>query len=493
MASGMLVAGCTVSTSFNPLGNEATMEGAWEIDTGQGVVLPADARSCANARIATVELQVFEDFDVDPDTFYTSETLTFDCRTGSFDTRPDAVLDDGFFTVQYVALDAAGIELDRSEPIDIDVPPESHVALPSVIFEPDDVFYPVGTDVSLSGMWEIDLGSGPQNANATSCEQAGISQVQMRVFAEDPDDPAQPDLERFLPIPDLTFDCFRARFDTREPPPDDPEGTPIGPVLSHGRYFTQWAVLDDTGELIGEGEYLPLDVRMDETDHAELTTAVLTVGTDRFDPRGNDSSLEGEWLLNGAAATEANCQALGIDQVQLVFTDGEGARFSSAELTWPCTDGSFDTRPTTVLRAGSYFVEWVALDAVGGEVEHLREVELEVGTGHTVVPPGDFGVETGVLSVQLKWQRDAEDTEGGSCAEAGVDNLFWSYIDEGGNDVTGASGPCFDNIPMTTLAFGEYEVSITGTSTEDQWEGVCTGLVVDSDTQTYECFIDLAP
>jgi hypothetical protein len=114
---------------FSPFGDEVSLEGSWQIDAGEGPVA-ADAGSCDRAGVAQVRLDISESQGdgqvLGPD------FVTFPCAQGSFDTRPDAVLDAGEYRARLTALDGEGEVAGRSSKLDLDATTGDHAMLPRV-------------------------------------------------------------------------------------------------------------------------------------------------------------------------------------------------------------------------------------------------------------------------------------------------------------------------------------------------------------------------
>lgn len=467
-AAGTL-AGCIAEVTFTPLGEDVSLDGEWRIQLGSdGPEVPATTISCENAGIAQVQLEVAQE---DGDRVMTPEAFRFDCAEGSFDTRPEPVLEHGTYEFQWVALDDSGTEIGRGEPQLLNVETKDHETV-NALFIVEDAFNPYGNQVSLNGVWQLDLGDGPENANATSCEEAGMSKVRLDIF-----DASGSRGVRGTSA--LTFDCFQATFNTM----------PMK-VLQQGQYKARWTGLDDSGTAIGQSPMVDVDASADQ---ATVPMTAIEVGATGFDPRGSDASMQGSWVIRGQEATSSSCGNMGIADVQLLFKSADGnSERVLPNFTWPCPDGGFDTRPEPVLAAGTYQVEWIALDDSGGEVYHLMSQTIEASEGgHVVVPEANFGEQTGALNVQLNWQRAPEDSDGGSCAQAQVDSMMWTIRDSSDNVAHQESGNCFDSLPPVSLPYDTYSVEITATSEKDDWATTCTGLTVDSSEVTYECFVEL--
>ncbi|MGB0678925.1 MAG: hypothetical protein ACPGUV_04620 [Polyangiales bacterium] len=148
--SGTFAHGCVVETgTFDPRGSEVSLSGSWTVN-GQ----TPTAQICADAQIETIQIEVREDIDTifaDDPTF-----LRYPCADGSFDTRPEAVLDNDRYLMSWIALAASGEEIGRSEPITVDVTFEDHADIGTSDFE-------VGNrNLTLNLRWDADPGAAEQ-------------------------------------------------------------------------------------------------------------------------------------------------------------------------------------------------------------------------------------------------------------------------------------------------------------------------------------------
>ncbi len=167
----LVLASCIIEIDFSPLGNDVSASGAWTID---GAV--ADATSCANAGIETVEV-VFYDGGVE---YRFPSTFSFPCSDGSFDTRPDLVLDRERFSTQWRAYNADGDEVARGESLLIDTGVLAfggHAILASADFVTSG-FNPLGTDASFNTNWTIDS----QLPTPDNCTNVGIASVEVVLY-----------------------------------------------------------------------------------------------------------------------------------------------------------------------------------------------------------------------------------------------------------------------------------------------------------------------
>lgn len=110
-----------------------------------------------------------------------------------------------------------------------------------------------------------------------------------------------------------------------------------------------------------------------------MLTGAACVTASAFDPLGDEYSLEGSWelVMEGTdqvlAPSQSNCDTLGVAQVRLVFRPVTGsATFTDPMFTFPCAQGSFDTRSGDfpaddgkVLESDTFYVRYEALDPQG--------------------------------------------------------------------------------------------------------------------------------
>jgi hypothetical protein len=94
-ATPLVVSGCAATTSFDPVGSAATMEGSWQL-----AAAAASEESCAASGITHVRVRFFEE-----ERSVDHPQLVFPCAQGSFDTRPTGVLADGVWSVRLLGLD----------------------------------------------------------------------------------------------------------------------------------------------------------------------------------------------------------------------------------------------------------------------------------------------------------------------------------------------------------------------------------------------------
>lgn len=161
-----------------------------------------------------------------------------------------------------------------------------------------------------------------------------------------------------------------------------------------------------------------------------------------FTPIGNDFSLSGTWTLNGAAPTAAACNAAGIARVGVIFIDG-GVKYRFNEFEFPCSQGSFDTRPRLVLADGVYQTQWQAYNASGAEITgmsmtplpldttalvpgaHINLAPVNYVTGNVFNPIGDE------VSIAASWTINGVTPTVSLCAAAGIDEVGIAFYDAG--------------------------------------------------------------
>jgi len=115
-------------SSFNPKGDDFTIDGMWTINSGA-----ATAATCGVAGIDAVQLVIQQAGDV-----YTEPGFIFDCAGGSFDTRtitPPIRFTYGSYMTFWRALDATGTNIGMSAPLPLIVgSPIGHATLATADF-----------------------------------------------------------------------------------------------------------------------------------------------------------------------------------------------------------------------------------------------------------------------------------------------------------------------------------------------------------------------
>jgi len=200
-------------------------------------------------------------------------------------------------------------------------------------------FDPTGTDVSLAGEWHIDFGDGPQLADATSCADAGIGEVELRIYDDE--------FSTYYTSNELRFDCAQGAFDTR-------------PLLLHGRYRTRWLAYDINGFEIARSEKELIDVTFATAAHLPPPT---------FSVIGPPPILDGElhlaleWDSNiGPDIVPDTCGGAKVDALHYIVRDGLGQILAEGDSA--CTETlifdalAYDTYSVEVLGAEAGFYAW---------------------------------------------------------------------------------------------------------------------------------------
>lgn len=191
-----------------------------------------------------------------------------------------------------------------------------------------------------------------------------------------------------------------------------------------------------------------------------------------FDPIGQDVSLDGNWQLNGAAPDAASCAAADIDQVAVGFFDaGSTTPVFFGELTFPCSQGSFDTRPSAVLASGRYTTQWFALrDGANVGMGTMEILDVTAVTHATLRPvnfittPGMFDPRGSDAQLTGDWSINGGAADATTCGDLGIANVEIWFYDEADTmlmdgvmvGTAGCAGGKFDSRPMPILRSGRY-------------------------------------
>lgn len=186
-----------------------------------------------------------------------------------------------------------------------------------------------------------------------------------------------------------------------------------------------------------------------------------------LDPIGNDASVEGQWLINGATPTAASCASLGITHVRVRVRDGSRI-IDPAALVFDCADGGFDTRPNLVLADGTWTLQLVALnaDAPSGMVEVSEGPEEIHDTlaegGHIVLDNvvNFEGTPSGFLAGS--WTIDGETPTSARCDALAINEVHLEFLDGSGSPdpLTTLKYPCTDGGFTEPLDPGSYEIRV---------------------------------
>ncbi|NOY93694.1 MAG: hypothetical protein GXP55_21115 [Deltaproteobacteria bacterium] len=160
-------------------------------------------------------------------------------------------------------------------------------------------------------------------------------------------------------------------------------------------------------------------------------------------PFGGTVTLSGSWQINGVQADASNCAAAGISQVELRILDSSAANPQSYQ-TWNCADGFFDARTDALLPRlfhGTYYTQWFAWDAGGGEVGRstplLLDVTIDSDAG--LAPPnfvtGPIGFDPtlgGSVTIHGSWLINSGPADATSCGATGLDSVELRILEDGG-------------------------------------------------------------
>lgn len=195
-------------------------------------------------------------------------------------------------------------------------------------------------------------------------------------------------------------------------------------------------------------------------------TASACVVEVNFSPLGADFSVDGSWQVNGAVPSASSCSAAGISDVELVFFDGTTEFVFD---TFPCADGSFDTRPSKVLAFGSYTTRWRAIGATGNIIASGDMTPLVVtNQTHVTLAPVNFVITPTFsplgtdFSVDGMWTINGAAPTTSSCNAAGIATVRFVFYDASMTlyNYTDFTFACadggFDSRPNKILAWGNY-------------------------------------
>lgn len=116
----LALSGCIVPVDFDPVGEAASMQGAWTIAGAAPT-----AASCGE--IAYVRVRFFEGEE-----HRDHAELVFECVAGGFDTRPMRVVAQGAWSVALVAIRADGSVVEQGPILEVDTRAEGggHLVIP---------------------------------------------------------------------------------------------------------------------------------------------------------------------------------------------------------------------------------------------------------------------------------------------------------------------------------------------------------------------------
>ena len=215
-------------------------------------------------------------------------------------------------------------------------------------------FDPVGSSASVRGAWTID-GAPPSSG---SCKALGATRVRV-AFLDD---------RRAVAHGGLFFECTNgdaARngfFDTA-----DTAMGGAGPVVGDGYWTVRLEAIAGAGTPVAVGPSLLVDVP------ASNVVALDAMGPVDF----LTGTVSATFDIGGEAATFASCEAAGIAEVTLVFSDLGTGRVAQ-EAREPCAAGAVGTR---ALPGATYRVSLRALDAGGGTVAESAPEDVMTESG----------------------------------------------------------------------------------------------------------------
>lgn len=182
------------------------------------------------------------------------------------------------------------------------------------------------------------------------------------------------------------------------------------------------------------------------------------------DPFGPEVSVEGAWLINGAAPSAASCDAVGITDVRVRVLDGAGS-WIDRSLTFPCAQGSFSTSP--VLLAGDYDLVVEAVNRSGGAdvlVAAADPMAFRASFGDTIVlGTVDFVVDSVPAgTLQGSWTINGATPDAGNCAGLGIAEVHVQFLDGAGvpDPASTLAYACATGGFSELLVPGSYEIRV---------------------------------
>ncbi|MFK7987899.1 MAG: hypothetical protein AB8I08_17910 [Sandaracinaceae bacterium] len=440
--AALAAGGCIVEVDFDPIGSDASVEGAWTIDGAAPSQASCDALGISNVRVRFYD----GGLTVDP------ASLVFSCADGSFDTRPSTVLADGRYTMEMLAIDATGTVIAEGGRETFDTLVEGgHIQMTTVNF------IPAVAATSVTASWTID-GAAP---DATNCAALGIATVGLEFM-----DGSAPS----------TIAC---------------ETGSIAVDLTAGSYSVEVIGYDSAGEVVAMAMAEAFAVNEGET-HALNGGAPIPFVMEGFNPLGTDVSLDMSWTIGGITNTPSAevCEVAGGTTIEVVLyetTDTARAEGVTVAMA-PCADGDFESTGN-IIRAGTYLVTLFYRDAAMVEVgrrEYTSEDPLVAGDTLDLTG-ADVRLVNTTLSFAIGWQpKGAIDGVYADCSDANAPlEIFWDL----GRGDTGATDPgdftqlyaaptmmeaCEDRLTFSAATSepvtpGVYDLLIEGFETTKAW------------------------
>jgi hypothetical protein len=164
---------------------------------------------------------------------------------------------------------------------------------------------------------------------------------------------------------------------------------------------------------------------------ASLGGCTVVVGTSDTDVR-----VDGRWTINGGAATDKSCEAVGLDTVELYFYANEtGSSGRKKIFTANCGNAAYTTG--WEYAADYYYYEWIGYDADGAIlIRSPQRTYLDMSLGGTAKVDVDFvldqvgfpgGAATGIDAVFTV--MDGLEPNTANCAYAGIDWVQMVILD----------------------------------------------------------------
>jgi hypothetical protein len=334
-----------------------------------------------------------------------------------------------------------------------------------------ETWVPTGTDASINGTWTLN-GVAP---TIGACDAAGVNSVEIQ-FDNRLDSPVIP--------PEFVFNCESGSFS-------------LSNVLAAGTYDAQYLVRTNTGNIWGPVQ--PLTVVAGGT--VTMNPIDIVTGTPTFNPKGSDFTMSGQWTINGAPASAANCANIGVANVQLVIQQATDI-YTEPGFIFSCAGGSFDTRTLSTpisFTYGSYTTFWRALDASGANIGESSSLPLVMSSPmvHATLATADF-VMAARSSLTLNLSYDTAVGAGvmADCAGAGVATLFYTLRDvTGGGTTIVAESPAAGIACAAGLLFDDtfvtgghtYSIYIEGADSAGvkRWNATDASLSVAADTAEF--------
>lgn len=448
--------GCIVDIVFDPVGADASVEGAWLIN-GE----TPTAANCGALGISRVRVRFY-----DGSRTFDHPDLVFPCEQGSFDTSPRAVLADGVWTMEMLAIDASGAVIARGRQETFDTLVEGgHIVMTTMDFVAD----AVPTQVTAS--WTID-GATP---DATNCAALGIATVGIEF------------MDGMAPA---TVACTAGA---------------IAVEVLPGSFNVQVMAYDSGGTAVAMAmaESFTVNEGMTHALNGNLPIDFIGAG---FNPRGSDAAIDAAWTIGKTAASTEACEVSGGTRIEFWFFDTtDTAREDGVMVAMaPCVDGTY-TSSTNVLAAGTYLASMVYADAGGDEVGRADFNAVTINAGDTLdLTAADIRLNDTTISFALEWEEKTLGTYT-DCATAGAASMEWElYLGAATTPTytsTTTTDSCEDRLTFNNsfsqpVGVGTWELYAGGAGDQPkEWEtagvGACTLTVAEAgDLVIQDCTLE---